>query len=198
MKAYLLGNNEIEFTNNEKPLLPLICERDFTDDEIQFYKPTVSGNDIEVDLVKKTNFEALKLEMLYSQRLKEIDEKTARLIIESGYLFKGQLMSSSDIHRAELESLHNNKDSVEIQAVYPFNFANKDNTGFVEILDAADIHSMYIALNLTSRFSKKMAGNAEKLKINNIMNGITKNPDGSNMSVQDKINALQNYVDLRV
>jgi len=192
MKAYKTIDNEIVLTHNERTDCGNpICDRPFTPDETLWHSRDclkIQGNDVVIDQIKKSAWELSRFNALLPQRINEINEKTSKLITESGYLFKGQLMSSSDIHQKELEALHNNRDTIEMQALYPFKLANKDDSGFVIIDNPADIHNAYLALNMSLRFTKKMAGNALKEQL------ITKDVNGNYIKT---LSDLENFIDTR-
>lgn len=98
---------------------------------------------------------------LREHRKYEINQRTRSLILNSGYLFKGVLMSSSEIHQAKIDRLYNRRNISPFPFTFPFAMSSKDDSQQVEISSIADIETMNDALQ-TMIFNFEQSGNHQK------------------------------------
>lgn len=83
MKAYN-NNNEIVFQPDGNDMeLPLIVQREFSNDEIKFGKINETGDEIEIDQVKKTEYlDNLKIQQKGKIKQSMYDERSDSAVIE--------------------------------------------------------------------------------------------------------------------
>lgn len=115
-------------------------------------------------LIINPDYSITGLELLKTKVCQEIDKNTENIILNSGYTFKGALLSSSKTHQAELDSAHTNRSDPAM--VYPYTVSSKDNKTQITIDNATDLHNQYLALFKDLIMTTKQLGNIEKAKVN--------------------------------
>jgi len=133
-------------------------------------KSTKVWNEGTQSIIDKTNAVAQRVLALKLKVCKAIDKQTRGIILDSGYTTpnapcNGQIMSSSDLHRAKLEAAHNNRNDPLMSSAYPFIWANRENTAMVTITNPDDLHALYVACMMDLVMATEQAGNAKKVEI---------------------------------
>jgi len=115
-------------------------------------------------LIANPDYATIGLDSLKQSKCREIDKNTENIILNSGYTFKGVLLSSSKTHQAELDSAHTNRNDPGM--VYPYTVSSRDNKTQITIDNADDLHNQYLALFKDLIMTTKQLGNSEKAVVN--------------------------------
>jgi len=161
MKAYQTQQNEIIFTNDERPNDTFICDRNFTADEMRY--PKKQGNDIIVDTVKQSNDIRKKIKQ-YSDDSGLIDKKTLELL-SYGLPHPNNpsvIFSLSIEAQISMLGLHAKK----AELTYPWPLSKKGG-GYHLVQDIAELD--LISNAIFSRVAElKKLGNIDKIWLNDV------------------------------
>ena len=118
---------------------------------VYIYEPNFKTGDIssiEGGYWVKDNIEALDLSEYKELRYKEIDLRTEEKI-KLGFSYASKVFSLSANAQTNILALDNTKDDPALS--YPIGYSTKDDSEHYDVVDATDLHNMYLTALATKK-----------------------------------------------